>query len=104
MSNYEQTQLAIDTVEANAHEQWLDVAYAVLYELALTRDYFTSEDVTDFMRARYPDVTTHEPRAMGAVIRRGKRDGIIAPTQRFTTSRATNSNAYPKRVWGSLLR
>lgn len=104
MSNYEQTQLAIDTVEDNAHEQWLDVAYAVLYELALTRDYFTSEDVTDFMRARYPDVTTHEPRAMGAVMRRGKRDGIVASTDRSVWSRSPNSNAYLSRVWRSELR
>lgn len=91
---------AIQRVEHNADGDWKAVAYSTGLRLAQSRETFTSEDIFDAMP---PTVSTHEPRAMGAVIRALKRDGIVAATDRFVTSTSLVGHGRPSRVWRSML-
>lgn len=91
---------AIARVDEHADPDWKSTAYNVGRALAATRPTFTSQDIFDAM----PDtVHTHEPRAMGAVIRALKRDGVLEATDQFVSSTSVLAHGRPARVWRSLL-
>jgi hypothetical protein len=90
---------AIDRVEANANSEWNHVAYVTAMRLASITEVFTSNDVWDALT----HVTTHEPRAMGAVMRRLRKENIIEPTSQFITSTSPVAHGRPTRVWRSLI-
>jgi hypothetical protein len=91
---------AIDRVERNMDRQWREVAYETGVSLAQSRESFTSEDIFD---ALPPSVSTHEPRAMGAVMRALKSAGVVEATDRFVTSSSLVGHGRPSRVWRSLM-
>jgi hypothetical protein len=91
---------AISRVDAHANREWKDVAYLTAIRVARTRRFFTSEDVWDALAG---DVGTHEPRAMGAVMRRLRKEQIVEPTDQFITSTSPLGHGRPSRVWRSLL-
>lgn len=91
------TQAAIDRVEEAAHEEWLDAAASAVAALAATGRPFTTDDV--WARLEDVDVETHEPRAMGAVVRAATRDGLIARTGEFRESERVAAHRNPKAVW-----
>lgn len=88
---------AIDRVEEHASAEWLEEAYEQAFSLAILRDAFTSEDVWD----RLDGVVTHEPRAMGAVMRRLRANGVVEPTDTFVRSTSPRGHGRPSRVWKS---
>ena len=90
---------AIDRVEDNADSEWKSVAYVTAVETASSREFFTSSDIWDAIS----DVTTHEPRAMGAVRRRLRKENIVEPTDRFVTSSSPLAHGRPSRVWRSMI-
>jgi hypothetical protein len=94
------TVLSVDRVEANAHRAWLDAAYEVVERLAKTRRYFTTDDVHELLDGQ--DVWTHEARAMGAVLRKAARNGLIVGTNEYALSQRAVAHSNPKRVWKSL--
>lgn len=67
---------AMAAAEANAYARWKEHARSCLHWLNTTHDRWTTDDFWLSMREHYPDVTTHEPRALGpllsAMIRRGE--------------------------------
>lgn len=69
---------AIARVEANVEPEWGDVAYRAFEYLASKRLYFRTDDVWDVIEQHYPGLTPHEPRAMGAVVKRAVREKVIA--------------------------
>jgi hypothetical protein len=77
---------ALQRVEEHADPDWKTLAYEVLVDLCRTGDEWTTDDFWLRMRLRHPDVTTHEPRALGALIRRLLRDGMAEKTGRFGES------------------
>lgn len=87
---------AIDVMEAKAKLRWKDEALAAVMHLAATRAEFTTDDV--WALVQLSGEHTHEPRAMGAVMRQAARDGAIAKTDRVVNS------ARPVTVWRSLHR
>jgi len=91
---------AIDRVEEHANSEWKEVAYVTAIEVARTRRFFTSEDVWDALSG---DASTHEPRAMGAVMRRLRKENVVEPTDQFITSTSPLGHGRPSRVWRSLL-
>lgn len=91
---------AINRVEAHADPEWKDVAYLTALRVAQQKRFFVSEDVWDALSG---DVQTHEPRAMGAVMRRLRKEGIVEPTDQFVTSTSPLGHGRPSRVWRSLL-
>lgn len=88
---------AIDRVEANAHDLWLAAARQVLEDLCATHDTITSDDLWLALADR--DVATHEPRAMGAVLRQAARDGLISGTRQYRPSVRPECHARPIREW-----
>jgi hypothetical protein len=93
---------AIDQVERNADDEWREAAAEIIMRLAQTRSVFTTDDVWEqLVLAGY---TTHEPRAMGAVMRASARMGVICKTDRVVNSRRAQCHARPVAVWQSLWR
>ena len=89
---------AIDRVEANAMIAWKDAALTAVKHAAQNRREFT----TDQIWALIPrDVGTHEPRALGAVMRIAAKMGWIEPTDRHLASCKVAAHRRPMRVWRS---
>ena len=97
------TDAAIQQAEQNADESWLELAKLELYARATRWDYLTADDITEAMLRDHPHVTTHEPRAMGAVFRHGQRVGWIRATRNYEQSRRPSKHQSPTRVWRSLI-
>lgn len=92
---------AIQQVERNADPDWKEMAYITGYSVARRNSEFLSEDVWQALLDQ--GVHTHEPRAMGAVMRRLHADKVIEPTDRFVKSPSPLGHGRPSRVWRSLV-
>jgi len=90
---------AIDRVEANAHHDWLVQARQAVLWLAHNRDEFTTDDVWGLLSNT--GVGTHEPRALGAVMRWAARSGVVVKTDRVVNSCRVECHARPVAVWRS---
>lgn len=93
------TQEAIDRVEENANDQWMEEAGKVVQMLALQFHGFTTDDVWEWMQDVHPHLGTHDNRAMGAVMRRAARNNICVPTDRYVKSARPSCHHRPIRVW-----
>lgn len=93
---------AIDQVEAHADERWLDRALEAVRFVAERRVTFTTDPVW-FWLGKWGVPHPHEPRAMGAVMRRAQKEGWISPTQEFVPTTRVKSHKSPTRVWASLI-
>lgn len=69
---------ALARVEANAEPEWAEVAFRAFEYLAGKRLLFRTDDVWDVIERHYPSLRPHEPRAMGAVVKRAVREKVIA--------------------------
>jgi hypothetical protein len=92
----------IARAESAANPAWAAFMMAALVEVAKTRRFFYTDDIEE-LRQQRGGPATHENRAMGALMRRAKRDGICAPTNRFEPSKRVTCHRCPRRVWQSLL-
>jgi len=91
---------AIQRVDQHAEPDWKEHAYTAVLETAREQpDGFIVDDVWP----RIPDTVEapHELRAMGAVMRRAQRDGMIVPTRDFLLSARVTAHRNPRRVWRS---
>jgi hypothetical protein len=93
---------ALERVEAAAHEEWLVAAHDAVIYLAAMYEEFDADAVWSILRTS--EHATHEPRAMGAVLRNAARDGLIEPTDRWVQSKRTACHGRPIRVWRSLMQ
>lgn len=74
---------AIARAEAHATEAWLAAAERIILAISAGGE-FTTDQVWDGLAAA--GVTTHEPRALGAVMRRMAKHGHIGPTGTYRQS------------------
>lgn len=88
---------AIARVDAHADSAWRQRALQVVEYLAATRGTFTTDDVWEQLAVH--GEATHEPRALGAIMRTAARQGICAPTPTYRTSSRAACHARPVRVW-----
>lgn len=95
-------QAAIECVDANADRAWKEVAYDCVVNVAHHCEQFTTDEVLNEL-AKHPEVSTHEPRALGPVMMRAARENVIAVTDRFVKSEAISRHRAHKQVWRSLL-
>ena len=93
------TQQAINQVEENANQQWMDEALEVVKRLSKTFNLFTTDDVWNWMQYLHPDSETHDNRAMGAVMRKAARGKLCIPTDKYIKSTRTSCHHRPIRVW-----
>ena len=93
---------ALEQVARNADIAWRNAASQVIYDLTLVKHRFTTDDI--WARLAQMDVETHEPRAMGAVVKQAMKDGLIAPSEDYQMSMRAACHSRPVRVWISLQR
>lgn len=92
---------ALARVEASADPDWMEACLQIGRELADEMDAFT----TDHIWERLPDdARTHEPRAMGAVMRSLSDLGVIERTDRTVNSHRPECHRRPVRLWRSKIR
>jgi hypothetical protein len=91
---------AITRADEHANPDWKTIAYQVGVTVARKREILMSEDII----AAMPDsVTTHELRAMGAVMRRLQKDEIITPLGSYDKSPSPRGHSRPSLQWVSLV-
>jgi len=89
--------LAIGAAGQHADVRWRTLATAAILRLAFQGGSFTTDDVWTVVEPF--GVTTHDNRALGAVMKAMQRTGLIEATTTFLPStRAVNHNR-PVRVW-----
>lgn len=92
---------AVDAI-AESHAEWIALHALPALRAVCTRGgvrgTLTSEDVWAELAARKAP-TPPDPRAMGAVVRQAHRQGIIAPTGRFTQGTRPEAHGRPVAVW-----
>lgn len=90
---------AIDRVERNADQEFLDSARLAIIQVARELSAFTTDDIWWNLRLRNVPAPG-DPRAMGAAIRRAIREAIIRPAAEFPRrSVRTTCHSRPLRVW-----
>ncbi len=95
----EARELAVQQVEANASAEWTEAALAAVTQVAAAKPRFIADDVWTALLEQ--GVTTHEPRAMGSLMRRAMKEGLChlatcgkcGTTKVMTTGRSRASHA-----------
>jgi hypothetical protein len=82
--------------EAHASEEWKEHVMLAICLTAVRNQYFTSALVWEQVNE-----STHEPRAMGCMMRHAKKNGWIEPTDQFVASTRPSRHRAPLRVWKS---
>lgn len=93
---------SIRVVDEHAAPDWKIEARRVVRHLAETKPEFTTDPVW-FMLERFTEAETHEPRALGAVMRAAARDRLIVATDRTVESVRVANHRRPVRIWKSLV-
>ena len=90
-------QMSIDQVEQHADTEWLRIATGIVKALAAGGHPFTTDRI--WLMLEQVPVATHEPRALGAVMRRLARDGIIRTTGEYVKTQRREAHSRPIPVW-----
>lgn len=91
------TDAAVDRAGTNANVLWLREADATVAVLCKIGDDFTTDDVWRILTDK--GVETHEPRAMGAVMRKKSKEGFIRPAGYTRKTLRRSSHRRPLEVW-----
>lgn len=97
---------AMDQVEANANEIWIEYMLDLVWDVCRVRRQFTTDDVFDLYYAAPANnrPATHELRAMGPVMTRAAKEGLCEKANVMPwPSRRVSLHASPITVWNSLI-
>lgn len=91
-------------VRANRHadDQWKSLTFSIIRQLAESLPEFTTDHVWAWLQ-EYPEIHTHERRALGSMMRETYKSGWIEPTDRYVNSQRPECHARPVKVWRSRL-
>jgi len=87
---------AIARVDDHADAEWKAHVTRVIGWCAAALGEFTTDDVWDRIN---PEFHTHEPRALGACMKRVAAAGVIVATDRYRVSKRSECHNRPMRVW-----
>jgi hypothetical protein len=93
---------AMAQVDAGADEKWKEGVILVIEEICRVLGFgktFTTDQVWEGMELVFPEVTTHEPRAMGPMMAKAAKMGLITKTDRVVDSERVECHARPVAVW-----
>jgi hypothetical protein len=93
---------AVARVEGHADARWKRLALSAIEYLARCRASFTTDDVWEMLGGL--DVSTHEPRAMGAMMRQAKKKGWVVGSNTYRPSKRPECHRRPMMVWVSLIK
>jgi hypothetical protein len=100
---FEEKNKALVRVEKNANPRWSEFAFASVHATALRLEELTSDDVdaeiASFNAPHRP--VTHDKRALGPVMIRAAKAGLIFATDRIVASNRSKLHNSPRRVWRS---
>lgn len=88
---------ALAAVEQHADTDWKAAAIRVVKGLAARGYTFTTDDVWDALDGL--DVATHEPRALGAIMRSLSKQKVIIHTGGYTESQRPECHQRPVKIW-----
>ena len=88
--------LAIAEGEENADEGWKKDVHEAILKCVDRLDEFTTDDVWAILDT---DDDLADPRAIGAIMQRVQRSGVIAPTDQRRPSARPEAHRRPIRVW-----
>lgn len=89
--------VALARVDGAADPLWRAAADRIIRELAASGVEFTTDDV--WSRLDRTGTATHEPRALGALLKAAAQRGIVRATDRYRNSVRVECHARPVRVW-----
>lgn len=92
---------AIAQAEANAKNEWKTWASRAVWEVANMKEYFTTDDIWAFLDQI--EVTTHDPRALGGIMRTVARKGWCQRDGRHVHTKRPVGHARPIPVYLSNL-
>lgn len=101
MDGKELKEAGLRQVEDNANGEWLAIAIDAVRQIAVDQTELTSDAVWQYLELYWSNIKTHNPSAMGAVMRIAARKGIITPTNQYVTSKRPSTHLRPIRVWKS---
>lgn len=90
---------AIARAHDNADPRWTERALDAIWDLAVDNATLTTDDV--WAALAHVDTQTHEPRAMGAVMRVAAGKGWVYASDDYRKSERAACHARPLRVWVS---
>jgi hypothetical protein len=93
----------MDRAERNADQHWWACMLESGREVALRKQYFSTDDIVAYCREHHPNATTHEHRAMGPLMRELARMEVCVQTQDWAPSSQGQNHSRPLRVWWSLI-
>jgi hypothetical protein len=93
---------AVERVGTHADGNWVDEARQAVVVCARRGGEFTTDEVWSWLDW-FSTATTHDPRAMGAVMRWAVQARLIEPTDRYTKSERPACHKRPVRVWRPLV-
>ena len=88
--------------DQHALDEWKYEARRAVVTLAYEVSEFTADDAWDRLDG-WGVERPHEARALGYIMVKAHRDGIIDPSGRFVNSEKKSNHARPTRVWRSNL-
>ena len=97
-------QLAAEArVEAHTPPVWRDIARTAFADAARKHPTFTTDEVWELLRARYPDAwQPPEPRAMSGIVRWATTSGLVEFTGQWVATARPEAHSNPKRQYRSL--
>lgn len=96
----ERADRAVERSAAHADPDALDYWFGVVWALARREPEFSTNAVIEYGDGSHRLI---EPRALGVVMRRAQKAGVIRPTDRYEPDRTPRAHARPKRIWRSLI-
>lgn len=93
---------AIARAERHADDRWKSLTFSIIKHLAESLPEFTTDHVWTWLQ-EYPEIHTHERRALGSMMRAAGKSGWIEPTDRYVNSQRPECHARPVKVWRSRL-
>jgi hypothetical protein len=94
--------IAMRQVDANADLDWKEAAMqsvAVICKELGFGAYFTSDEVWAKIESDFPNATTHERKALGPIMAKAARSGLIRKTGQYRESRREACHARPVALW-----
>lgn len=83
-------------------DRFKTAAYAGVRWVALTRKFFSTDDVWKYL-AEFTSNVTADPRILGSVMRKAQKDGLIAPINEYAKSNRRACHGRMVRIWASLI-
>ena len=85
-------------------EGWKERAYAAVLQCAAVHPEFICDTVWDFLPAADRPPQWHKPKALGGVMQRAARAGVIRRTDRSRISENATRHRSPVPIWQSLTK